>query len=104
EFFSPQRDKRIRYIVYGHTHEHRHDYFSGDRDLLMYINTGTYLPFIQIAEERRGFATAHRMTMAFLYNADEDKSDRADNLPTLQVWNGIRKKNYIHPPQPVVIA
>ncbi len=104
EFFSPSRDKRIRYIVYGHTHEARHDFFSGDRDLLMYINTGTYLPFIQIAEEKRGFATAHRMTIAFFYHTEEDKSDRADNMPTLQLWNGIRKKNYKRSPAPTVIV
>lgn len=102
EFFSPHRDRRIRYIAYGHTHEARQDFFSGDRDPLMYLNTGTYLPFIQAAEEKRGFATAYRMTMAFFYNRNEDTSGRADQTPTMQVWNGIRRKNYAHPAPPIV--
>jgi UDP-2,3-diacylglucosamine pyrophosphatase LpxH len=102
EFFAPHRDKRIRYIVYGHTHEARQDFFSGDRDPLMYVNTGTYLPFIQLAEEKRGFATAYRMTMAFFYNVHEDTGGRADATPTLQVWNGIRKKNYAYPLPPII--
>lgn len=103
EFFHPHRDRRIRYIVYGHTHEARQDFFSGDRDPLMYVNTGTYLPFIQLAEEQRGFATAYRMTMAFFYNVNEDTGGRADTTPTLQVWNGIRKKNYAYPLPPVLV-
>lgn len=103
EFFHPHRDKRIRYIAYGHTHEARQDFFSGDRDPLMYVNTGTYLPFIQLAEEQRGFATAYRMTMAFFYNVNEDAGGRADSTPTLQVWNGIRKKNYAYPLPPVIV-
>ncbi len=90
-------DARIQYVVYGHTHEARQDYLEGhpDGSVKMYINCGTYLPLIQATRNRKGFATAHRMTMAFFFRADEDENSRKDHGPTLTLWNGIRRKMYV---------
>ncbi|MBI3766205.1 MAG: hypothetical protein HY277_06850, partial [Ignavibacteriales bacterium] len=96
EFKSFAQHDGIQHVVYGHTHEARHDFFSGDLggSVQMYINTGTYLPFIQLCLEEKNFATAHRMTMAFFYNNNEDVSNRKGNGPTVEIWNGVRRKFY----------
>jgi len=61
----------------------------------MYINTGTLLRLIQRTASRDGFSTASQMTMAFFYKTEEDKTARADRGPTLDLWNGIRRKTYV---------
>lgn len=85
----------IQYVVYGHTHEARNDFFSGlpDHRVRMYINTGTYLPLIQRARDN-GFATAHQMTMTFFYRKDEDTGGKSGDLPSMELWNGIKRKVY----------
>lgn len=89
-------DSRYQYVVYGHTHEALHRCFSArpDGTIRMYINTGTYLPLIQQTDDGKGFYSAHQMTMAFFYKRDEDESQRADFGPTVDIWNGIRRKMY----------
>jgi|GEM_PF-567955 len=90
-------DNRIQYILYGHTHEARNDYFDGfiDGSVEMYINTGTFLPYIQMTKNDT-FASAHQMTMVFIYMRDEDTEDNIVNKnPTLDLWNGIKRKEYI---------
>ena len=86
----------IQYLVYGHTHFARHDCLAGTPDgrVQLYINTGTYLPLLQAADDGRGFALSHQMTLAFFYNAKEDAKGRADAGPTLELWNGIKRKQY----------
>ena len=89
--------KDIQYIFYGHTHEARQDYFHGEPSgkVKLYINTGTYLPYIQQTEGNNGFASAYQMTMAFIYKRNEDPSNGKDNdNPTLSLWNGIKRKVY----------
>lgn len=85
----------IQYIVYGHTHEHKHSCFEGnvDGNVKMYINTGTYLPLIQCAC-KNGFSSAHQMTIALFYRPDEDVSDKVGNAPTVDIWYGIKRKAY----------
>lgn len=95
--FEMDAYKKVQYILYGHTHEARHDYFYGDTGgkVKLYINIGTYLPYIQQAEDSCGFAAAHQMTMAFIYNTDEDRQNGDRNVyPTLDLWNGIKRKVY----------
>lgn len=91
--------KDIQYIVYGHTHVPKHEYFTGNVNgkVRMYINTGTYLPLIQRTKNRKGFADAYQMTMAFFYRKDEDRSGRGRNPeePTMDLWNGIKRKKYV---------
>ena len=90
-------DKGIQYIMYGHTHEERHDYFAGDRNgkVKMYINTGTFLPYIQKTMDNKSFASAFQMSMVFVYRKDEDTDDNMLNdFPTLELWNGIKRKKY----------
>ncbi len=86
---------KIQYVVYGHTHETRTEYFSGlaDNRVRMYINTGTYLPLIQRARDA-GFATANQMTMTFFYRGDEDTEGKKGNMPSMEMWNGIKRKVY----------
>lgn len=90
-------DKGIQYIMYGHTHEERHDYFAGDREgrVKMYINTGTFLPYIQKTLDNKSFASAFQMSMVFIYRKDEDTIDgKSNDFPTLELWNGIKRKKY----------
>ncbi len=83
--------KAVQYVLYGHTHDARQDFFSGDIDgrTSMYINTGTYLPLIQRADGS-GFCSAYRMTMAFFYRGDEDANGKKS--PSMELWNGIKRK------------
>ena len=60
----------------------------------MYINTGAYLPFIQFCRDEKGFASAHYITMAFFYKDDEDTRNCKGKGPTLELWDGIRRKIY----------
>jgi hypothetical protein len=39
------------------------------------------------------------MTLAFAFQASEDTHTRADQGPTVRLWNGILRKQYV-PPQP----
>lgn len=86
----------IQYIVYGHTHEARQCCFSGSPDgkVKMYINTGTFLPLIERTHDEKGFSTAHRMTIASFFKSDEDAEGREGGGPTVDLWNGIRRKVY----------
>jgi UDP-2,3-diacylglucosamine pyrophosphatase LpxH len=90
-------DDRIQYILYGHTHEARHDCFHAAQDgrVRMYINTGTYLPLIERSRDGLSYASAHQMTMAFFYRDDEDAKARNAPGPTVDLWNGIRRKDYL---------
>lgn len=92
----------IQFVIYGHTHRATHVAFAAsvDHRVRMYINTGTLLPLIGRTSSGEGFATALQMTMAFFYRAEEDKEDRLDRGPTLDLWNGIRRKVYIEPTDP----
>jgi UDP-2,3-diacylglucosamine pyrophosphatase LpxH len=93
EFGLPEE---IQYVVYGHTHEARSDYFSGlsDGRVRMYINTGTYLPLIQRARDT-GFATANQMTISCFYRGDEDRDGKKGDVPSMEIWNGIKRKAYL---------
>ena len=80
--------------MHGHTHEARTEYFSGfpDNRVRMYINTGTYLPLIRRARDG-GFAMENQMTMTFFYRADEDTEGKKGNIPSMEMWSGIKKEN-----------
>jgi hypothetical protein len=61
----------------------------------MYVNTGTFLPLIERARDRRSFVNSIQMTMVYVYRADEDTERKAPNTTSLDIWNGIRRKQYI---------
>lgn len=88
------QEERYQYLVYGHTHEARQDCFRAGHDqrVKFYVNTGTFLPFVERAREGRGFWTAHRMTYAVVFHDGEDRDGRLGPGPTLDVWNGLRRK------------
>lgn len=89
----------IQYFVMGHTHEAVTIYYKGDTDdrVNMYMNTGTYLPFIERIKDSPAvsFVNANQMTLLNIYRRDEDKNNGKSNLyPTLDLWNGIKRKSY----------
>lgn len=89
----------IQYVVMGHTHEALTLYFKGDLDdrVNMYINTGTYLPFIERVRESPAvsFVNANQLTLLNIYRRDEDLNNGKPNkYPTLDLWNGIKRKSY----------
>ena len=86
----------IQFVLYGHTHLARHDYLTGSVDsrVKMYINTGTFLPLVQRTDDGKGFAKSRQLTMAFFYADGEDKDGRAGPGPTMDLWNGIKRKEY----------
>ncbi|MBS1495108.1 MAG: hypothetical protein JST55_16500 [Bacteroidetes bacterium] len=87
----------INYFIYGHTHIERQDTFNSDskNNVQMYVNTGTYLPLIQRAQDEKGFYELNQMTMTFLYKAVEDSEGNADGKPTIDIWIGKKHKNYL---------
>lgn len=86
---------RTQFIVYGHTHRPRNEYFSGTPDgrVRMYINTGTFLPLIRRARDGKSFGASLQMTTVFVYAEDED-TERKLQGPSLDIWNGTRRKLY----------
>jgi UDP-2,3-diacylglucosamine pyrophosphatase LpxH len=96
EDFNNRKYSDVQYVFYGHTHEALHKFATGKQDgrLKMYINTGTYLPFIEQADDN-SFASIYLMTMAFVYKRTEDKTNNKINTyPTLDLWNGVKRKRY----------
>jgi UDP-2,3-diacylglucosamine pyrophosphatase LpxH len=85
-----------QYVIYGHTHRAQQNCLSGDVDgtTRMYVNTGTYLPLLEVTDDGRSFAQSQRMTLTFLFNGAEDRDKRADKRPTLDFWVGVKRKNY----------
>ena len=97
EYEGGKLPQGTQYLVYGHTHVARQDFFSANRDgtVRMYVNTGTFLPLIQQADDRKSYARSNRMTFVCFYRADEDESGREDKGPTMDVWDGLKRKNYL---------
>jgi len=98
DFAAEEKTGRTRrYVFYGHTHEARQECLQSTHEgtLQLYLNTGTFLPFVERARQGRGFWTAHRLTYAFVHADDEDRRDRRGPGPTLDLWNGLRCKSYV---------
>jgi UDP-2,3-diacylglucosamine pyrophosphatase LpxH len=91
-----EEDPAFQFILYGHTHIAKQEYLTGELDGTgrIYVNTGTYLPLITLARDERTFASARQMTMTFAYAEDEDTDGKAGG-PSLDVWAGIRRKQYV---------
>jgi len=88
----------IQFILYGHSHDARYDCFRGrvDGRVKMYVNTGTFLSFIDRTLDGRGFFTSHRLSYVLVYAPEEDPDQRRDHWPTMDVWNGLRFKRYTY--------
>ncbi len=89
----------LQYVVMGHTHEAITMYYKGDTDdkVNMYINTGTYLPFIERVKDSPAvsFVNANQLTLLNIHSRDEDLNNGKPNkYPTLDLWNGIKRKSY----------
>jgi UDP-2,3-diacylglucosamine pyrophosphatase LpxH len=87
----------IRCIVYGHTHRALRRCFAADPagQAQLYLNTGTYLPLVERAEDGKSFWQAHRMAVLLVFRDDEDTANRRGQGPTLDVWDGVRVKQYV---------
>ncbi|MFL5493815.1 MAG: hypothetical protein ACJ8DC_05440 [Gemmatimonadales bacterium] len=87
----------IQYVMYGHTHQPRNIVVAADLAdrVKLYVNTGTMLPLIERTEDRKGFGSLTQMTMVFVYGSDEDTAARRGQGPTIDVWNGVRRKAYL---------
>ncbi len=85
----------VQYILYGHTHQARQRCLAAQLDgaARVYLNTGTFVPVIDRAADG-SFFESNRMSYVCVYKADEDTEGRADQGPTLDVWDGMRRKNY----------
>jgi UDP-2,3-diacylglucosamine pyrophosphatase LpxH len=87
-------DARYQFLVQGHTHRATHRYLAANADgrVRLYLNTGTYLPLMEKTDDGDGFASSHQMTMAFFYREDEAGAAPRGSGPTLDWWNGIKRK------------
>jgi UDP-2,3-diacylglucosamine pyrophosphatase LpxH len=96
EEFKESLPAETQYVVYGHTHSARQDYFSAtlDHKVRMYINTGTFMPLITKAYDKRSFARSSRLSFVCFFHKDEDQNDRLGDGPTLEVWDGVKRKEY----------
>jgi UDP-2,3-diacylglucosamine pyrophosphatase LpxH len=85
-------DSRIRYVVYGHTHEPLVDAirsFPGDPFPLeqVYLNTGTWRGSFYRTTEDNSFIGWKNMTYVIFYKQDE----RGTGFPVFETWTGSLK-------------
>lgn len=96
--YASGAQKNKQYLIMGHTHEALNVYFKGDVDgkVNMYINSGTYLPYIEKIKNSPvvSFADANQLTLLNIYRNDEDLEYKSSEHPTLDLWNGIKRKRY----------
>lgn len=87
----------VEYLMYGHTHTARQDCARAEVDgtARIYVNTGTFLPLIARADDRRSFFRSNRMTFVCFYRSDEDTEGRQGPGPTMDVWDGMKRKDYL---------
>jgi UDP-2,3-diacylglucosamine pyrophosphatase LpxH len=93
---KPSAPKGTQYILYGHTHYARHDYFTAQTDgqVQMYVNTGTFQPLISRAADHKSFANEVQMTMVYVYSGQEDTKGKVVGTTSLDIWNGSRLKRF----------
>jgi UDP-2,3-diacylglucosamine pyrophosphatase LpxH len=103
EFASGRLPAGTQYVLYGHTHSARQRIITAQRngDVQMYVNTGTFLPLIERTDDGHSFAQTNRMSYLCFYNAHEDQQGRLGDGPTVDVWDGIKRKFYTPPAPPV---
>jgi hypothetical protein len=97
EFGGEHLPAGTEYLLYGHTHAARQVCFSAKPggEVQMYINTGTFLPLIERTADRQSFFRSNRMTFICFYRKDEDTHGRLGDGPTVDVWDGIKRKDYV---------
>ncbi len=85
---------QLQFLLYGHTHEARHDFVrvGSAPAVRLYINTRTYLPLIQKTNNGGAFSMSNQMNIVFVYRRDEDTHNGPKAQPTLDLWNGIQVK------------
>ncbi len=86
-------DNRLRYIVFGHTHEPVQKALRAvetPKGVMehVYLNSGTWRTRHHKCEEGRGFIGWKNMTYLIFYSRDERETDQ----PTFETWTGSLKK------------
>jgi UDP-2,3-diacylglucosamine pyrophosphatase LpxH len=86
-------DNRIRYVVYGHTHEPKQVAIrvAGDPALpkeQVYLNTGTWRTRFHKSREDMSFIGWKNLTYTVFYTKEERQTD----VPTFETWTGTLKK------------
>jgi hypothetical protein len=66
-----------------------------DGRVRMYVNTGTFLPLIERADDKKTFYRSHRMSYVTFCRDDEDRAHRRGGGPTMDVWEGLKRKDYV---------
>src|SRR6185436_6874058 len=87
----------VQYLLYGHTHTARQDCLTAQREgtVRMYVNTGTFLPLIEHADDHRSFFRSNRMTFICFYHDGEDRKTPRGPGPVMDVWDGMKRKDYL---------
>ena len=85
-------DNRIRYVVYGHTHEPLQVPLRVVEDTTppkehIYLNTGTWRTSYHKSKEGLGFIGWKNLTYLIFYK----KEERATDFPTFETWTGTLK-------------
>lgn len=85
-------DSRIRYVVYGHTHEPLQVPLRVIEDTAglkehVYLNTGTWRTRYHKSKEGLGFIGWKNLTYLIFYK----KEERATDFPTFETWTGTLK-------------
>jgi hypothetical protein len=61
----------------------------------MYVNSGTFLPLIEHADDRKSFFRSNRMTFVCFYGDQENRATPRGDGPTMDVWDGMKRKDYL---------
>jgi len=99
EFRPSPSSEWLQFVVYGHTHEPRHDCFSATIDgrVHLYVNTGTFLPLVSRIPASGEFSTDHQLNMVYFFRSEENTGGESGGGPTMVLWNGIKHQRYVRP-------
>jgi hypothetical protein len=86
-------DSRIRYVVYGHTHDPlqaalRVSYDSVEPNEYVYLNSGTWRTRYYKSKKGLSFIGWKNLSYVVFYK----KEERELNTPTFETWTGTLKK------------
>ena len=84
-------DGKLRYCVFGHTHEPLHVplYLDRERDLEKhYLNSGTFRTTFTQTFDMQDFLRFQRMSFVVIYGPGEYREDEA--RPMYELWGGLR--------------
>ena len=89
-------DKRIHYIVMGHTHTPQIEALTISNENVkpyeyVYLNTGTWRKSYYQYRDKSGFIGLKKMTYVIFYTSEEKPNKY--NLPVFETWQGTEKRD-----------